>query len=65
MKQLREMRMDQYGMRTIIEVDGSPIKFEVLHADDGTTRAGSGPHSQTQAGVDCREAATTLSGRRA
>lgn len=29
-KQLREVRMDQYGIRTIIEVDGSPIKFEIV-----------------------------------
>lgn len=29
-KQLREVRMDQYGIRTIIDVDGSPIKFEIV-----------------------------------
>lgn len=29
-KALREARTDQYGIRTIIEVDGVPIKFEIV-----------------------------------
>lgn len=29
-KQLREVRMDQYGIRTLFEVDGVPIKFEIV-----------------------------------
>lgn len=29
-KPLREVRMDQYGIRTLIEVDGVPIKFEIV-----------------------------------
>lgn len=29
-KQLREVRMDQYGIRTMLEVEGHPIKFEIL-----------------------------------
>ncbi len=28
--QIRDMRMDQYGIRTQIEVDGQPIKFEIV-----------------------------------
>ena len=27
---LREARMDQYGIRTVIEVDGEPVKFEIV-----------------------------------
>lgn len=27
---LREIRTDQYGIRTLIEVDGTPIKFEIV-----------------------------------
>lgn len=27
---LREARMDQYGIRTLLEVDGVPIKFEIV-----------------------------------
>lgn len=30
MKQLRDARMDQYGIRTIIEIDDVPIKFEIV-----------------------------------
>jgi len=26
----RELRADQYGIRTIVEVDGAPIKFEIV-----------------------------------
>jgi len=29
-KQLRDVRMDQYGIRTVFEVDGFPIKFEIV-----------------------------------
>lgn len=29
-KQLRDVRMDQYGIRTVLEMDGSPIKFEIV-----------------------------------
>lgn len=29
-KQLRETRIDQYGIRTVFEVDGAPIKFEIV-----------------------------------
>jgi len=29
-KPLREARMDQYGIRTLLEVDGAPIKFEIV-----------------------------------
>lgn len=28
---LREVRTDQYGIRTFLDVDGSPIKFEIIH----------------------------------
>lgn len=27
--QLRDIRMDQYGIRTVLQVDGFPIKFEI------------------------------------
>ena len=30
LKQAREMRADQYGIRTILEVERSPIKFEMI-----------------------------------
>lgn len=30
LKQLRELRADQYGIRTFVEVDGVPIKFEIV-----------------------------------
>jgi len=30
LKQLRDVRMDQYGIRTVLEVDGFPIKFEIV-----------------------------------
>ena len=30
-KQIGAIRMDQYGIRTRIEVDGHPIKFEIVH----------------------------------
>jgi hypothetical protein len=29
-KQLRDARMDQYGIRTLIEIDEVPIKFEIV-----------------------------------
>jgi hypothetical protein len=29
-KPLRDVRMDQYGIRTLLEVDGMPIKFEIV-----------------------------------
>lgn len=29
-KQLREVRADRYGIRTVLEVDGTPIKFEIV-----------------------------------
>jgi hypothetical protein len=29
-KQLRDTRMDQYGIRTFLELDGFPIKFEIV-----------------------------------
>ncbi|WP_231514385.1 nucleotidyl transferase AbiEii/AbiGii toxin family protein [Mycobacterium sp. URHB0044] len=29
--QLREVRADQYGIRTLLEIDGEPIKFEIIH----------------------------------
>lgn len=28
--QLREVRADQYGIRTVLQVDGQPIKFEIV-----------------------------------
>lgn len=28
---LRDIRADQYGIRTYLDVDGSPIKFEIIH----------------------------------
>lgn len=28
---LREVRADQYGIRTLIEIDGEAIKFEIIH----------------------------------
>jgi Nucleotidyl transferase AbiEii toxin, Type IV TA system len=30
LKLLRELRTDQYGIRTFVEVDGVPIKFEIV-----------------------------------
>lgn len=30
---VRELRADRYGIRTFIEVDGVPIKFEIVHED--------------------------------
>jgi hypothetical protein len=29
-KALRDARMDQYGIRTLLEIDGVPIKFEIV-----------------------------------
>lgn len=29
-EQLRDVRMDQYGIRTVLQVDGCPIKFEIV-----------------------------------
>ena len=31
LNQLREVRADQYGIRTLIDIDGEPIKFEIIH----------------------------------
>lgn len=31
LKPLREIRADQYGIRTYLDVDGAPIKFEIIH----------------------------------
>jgi hypothetical protein len=31
LKPLREIRADQYGIRTFLDVDGSPMKFEIIH----------------------------------
>jgi len=31
LNQLRELRVDQYGIRTLIEIDGQAIKFEIIH----------------------------------
>jgi hypothetical protein len=28
---LREVRADQYGLRTLIDVEGSPVKLEIIH----------------------------------
>ena len=28
--QLREVRVDQYGIRTLLQMDGAPIKFEIV-----------------------------------
>lgn len=28
---LRDVRADQYGIRTYLDVDGTPIKFEIIH----------------------------------
>jgi len=28
---LREVRVDQYGVRILVEIDGQAIKFEILH----------------------------------
>lgn len=30
LRPLREPRMDQYGIRALIEIDGAPIKFEIV-----------------------------------
>lgn len=30
LKALRDVRADQYGIRTFVEVDGEPIKFEII-----------------------------------
>lgn len=30
-RSVRSIRADQYGIRTILEADGTPIKFEVVH----------------------------------
>lgn len=30
-RQLREVRADMYGIRTLLEVDGAAIKFEIIH----------------------------------
>lgn len=30
LKALRDVRADQYGIRTFLEVDGAPIKFEII-----------------------------------
>jgi len=32
-KQLRELKADRYGIRTFIEVDDTPIKFEIIRED--------------------------------
>lgn len=29
-KHLREVRMDQYGIRTVVEIDGQPVKVEIV-----------------------------------
>ncbi len=31
LKSLREIRADQYGIRTHLDVEGAPIKFEIIH----------------------------------
>ncbi len=31
LKPLREIRADQYGIRTYLDVEGSPIKLEIIH----------------------------------
>lgn len=31
LKPLREIRADQYGIRTLLDVEGDPIKFEIIH----------------------------------
>ncbi|MGB2922896.1 MAG: nucleotidyl transferase AbiEii/AbiGii toxin family protein [Mycobacterium sp.] len=31
LKPLREIRADQYGIRTSLDVEGDPIKFEIIH----------------------------------
>lgn len=30
-EQARELRADQYGLRTLVSVDGTPIKLEIVH----------------------------------
>lgn len=32
-KPIRELRADRYGIRTFIEVDDIPVKFEIVHED--------------------------------
>lgn len=32
-KQLRELKADRYGIRTFVEVDNTPIKFEIIRED--------------------------------
>lgn len=32
-KSLREIRADRYGIRTYLEIDGQPIKFEIVRED--------------------------------
>lgn len=31
LKPLREIRADQYGIRTSLDVEGDPLKFEIIH----------------------------------
>jgi hypothetical protein len=32
-RQLRDLRSDRYGIRTFVEVDGIPVKFEIVRED--------------------------------
>lgn len=32
-KQVRDLKSDRYGIRTFVEIDGIPIKFEIVHED--------------------------------
>lgn len=31
LKQLRDIRADQYGIRTLLDIEGAPIKLEIIH----------------------------------
>lgn len=41
-KYLRDVRRDQYGIRTVLEVDGTPIKFEIV--SEGRIELTGAPH---------------------
>lgn len=32
-KQVRDLKSDRYGIRTFVEIDSIPIKFEIVHED--------------------------------
>ena len=42
LRHLREVRADRYGIRTVLEVDGAPIKIEIV--SEGRIAIRGGPH---------------------